>query len=56
MVYRNTIDPLLERDVQDVFITDLELQGQTLLVEDEKSRCFSINLKTNTVRQSTCHP
>lgn len=50
-VFHNQIDPSLERDVQDVFITDLTLQGATLLVKDEKARVFSIDLKTRTVKE-----
>jgi hypothetical protein len=50
-VFHNQYDPSLENDVQDVFITDLALQGVTLLVKDEKSRMFSIDLKTRTVKE-----
>jgi len=45
-VFDTPIDPKLEEDVQWVFITDLKLSGSALLVEDEKGRCYSINLDT----------
>jgi len=43
-VVHNEIDPRMERDVQDVYITDLSLAGSALLVRDEKSRCYKVPL------------
>lgn len=49
------IDQKLEEDIQWVFITDLKSDGDSLLVRDEKGRCFAIDLSTHTVkRKSWC--
>jgi len=50
-VFEIEIDPKLERDVQDVFITDLKLQGNSLIVRDERFRCYSVNLETRIVKR-----
>src|SRR5580693_1373451 len=50
-VVHNEIDPRMERDVQDVYITDLSLAGSALLVRDEKSRCYKVNLTTKQVEK-----
>jgi hypothetical protein len=49
-VYENKIDPNLERDVQDVFITSLKKSGKLLEVIDEKGRHYSVDPKTRQVR------
>jgi outer membrane protein assembly factor BamB len=55
-VVHNEIDPRMERDVQDVYITDLKLAGSALLVRDEKSRCYTVNLTTKLVeKRLSCH-
>lgn len=52
----NEHDPRLEEDVQDVYITDLKAIKGALLVRDEKSRCYSIDLLTKRVnKQLWCH-
>jgi len=53
-VFHVHIDPWMERDVQDVFITDLKLVDNTLFVRDEKSRCYSIDLAGRQVRKRQC--
>jgi hypothetical protein len=50
-VYWVTVDPNLERDVQDVYITKLEVAGGGLLVTDERDRQFLVDLKTRAVRR-----
>lgn len=45
-VYHVWIIPLLEEDVQWVFISNMEVQGGTLLVKNEKGHSFRLNLKT----------
>lgn len=50
-VFDTPIDPRMEEDVQWVFITELKLSGDFLLVEDEKGRCFAINLTTRGVKR-----
>lgn len=50
-VYKTQYDSKLERDVQDVFITEIELNilGTVLTVTDELKRKYEINLKTREV-------
>jgi hypothetical protein len=50
-VFHTKINPSLEEDVQWVFITDMKLAGHSLLVKDEKSRCYVINLETKAVER-----
>lgn len=45
------IDPKMEEDVQWIFITDLKLSGNALLVRDEKDRCFAVDLTTRAVKK-----
>jgi hypothetical protein len=48
-IFETKIEPFLEEDVQWVLITRLELKGNSLLVQDEKSRCYQIDLATRHV-------
>jgi ribosomal protein L24 len=50
-VYKTKYDSRLEKDVQDVFITEIELDisGTVLMVTDELKRKYEINLKTREV-------
>jgi hypothetical protein len=50
-VFDTPIDPKLEEDVQWVFINELKVSGDFLLVKDEKGRCFAINLTTRGVNR-----
>jgi len=43
-----------EEDNQWVFISDLKLTGNSLLVRDEKNRCYSILLNTRRVNKVEC--
>lgn len=49
-VYDTKIDPALERDVQDVFITELRKHGQYLEVTDEKGRHYRVDVKKRSVQ------
>lgn len=49
-VFHTSIKPDLEEDVQWVFITHLQLSGNSLLARDEKSRCYRIDLSTRVVK------
>lgn len=50
-VYDVTYDPDLESDVQDVFITTLELETENLLhVVNELDEHYLVNIETQTVR------
>ncbi|HWX38724.1 MAG TPA: hypothetical protein VNY09_05755 [Candidatus Sulfotelmatobacter sp.] len=53
-VFHNHIKFWIEEDVQWVFITDLKLAGTSLLVRDERARCYSVNLKTKATRKTEC--
>jgi hypothetical protein len=48
-IYKTRYNPLLETDVQDVFITKLFLEDDTLIVADEKNRTFHLDLRTRHV-------
>jgi outer membrane protein assembly factor BamB len=48
-IYRVKIDPALERDVQDVFITSLALDHGNLLITDERTRRYALELTTRKV-------
>ena len=53
-VFHNIIKFWMEEDVQWVFITDLKLVDNTLLVRDEDARCYSVELKTRGVKKLRC--
>lgn len=44
-----------EKDVQWVFITGLKLDGNALLIRDERSRCYRLDLTKKRVKRVTCH-
>lgn len=48
-VYTVEIDPNLEKDVQDVFITKLKIDNGRLIVTNEHNDRYSIDLKTQEV-------
>lgn len=52
-VYKTDYNPALEKDVQDVFITSLSFDKvhNLLIMADEKSRVFVLNLTTKKVTQ-----
>lgn len=45
----------MEEDVQWVFITDLQFDANALLIRDEKSRCYRLELNKKRVKKDTCH-
>lgn len=45
----------MEEDVQWIFITDLKLDANALLIRDEKSRCYRLDLNKKRVEKETCH-
>ena len=51
VIYTKEIDPNLEEDVQWVFITELAVQGNKLLVTNEKNDQYSLDLKTKAVEK-----
>ena len=57
VIYRIRYAPDLERDVQWVFITEIQAKGGKLLVTNELSEKFEMNLSTGRVRALTpLHP
>jgi hypothetical protein len=48
-VYSVIINPLVERDVQDVFITSLQVRAGGLLVSNEAGRTYELDLRTGRV-------
>jgi hypothetical protein len=52
LVYQTQYDKKEESDVQDVFITSIEVSpdGMSLLVTNERKRRFSINLSDHSVK------
>src|SRR5262245_30202122 len=53
-VFHNRIKFWVEADAQWVYITDLKLGNNSLLVRDERSRCYSVDLTKRRVRRCEC--
>ena len=53
-IFETKIEPFLEEDVQWVFITRLAFKENSLLVQDEKSRCYRVDLMTRHVTKKSC--
>ncbi|MDX1563813.1 MAG: hypothetical protein R3236_00340 [Phycisphaeraceae bacterium] len=43
-------DPNLERDIQDTFITQMKLDGQKMLISNERGSKYELDLKTLAVK------
>jgi hypothetical protein len=43
-----------EEDNQWVYISDLKLEPNALLIKDERERCYSLDLNTRRVKQEHC--
>ncbi len=48
-IYRVRVDPSLERDVQDVFITSLTLRDGSLVIANERGERYALDLSTRKV-------
>lgn len=48
-IYTVHINPALERDVQEVFITSLAVERGTLLIANERGESFAVDLATRRV-------
>ncbi len=55
-IFRNEISPLMETDVQWVFIKGLRLAGNFLYVTDERSSLYSLDLATQRVKDLSSDP
>lgn len=53
-VFHTYVKPWIEEDVQWVFITDLRLLNNSLLVRDEKDHCYAVDLGTHQVQKTSC--
>ena len=53
-VFHIHVKPWIEEDNQWVFISDLKLVDNALLVRDEMSRCYQVDLATKHVKKSNC--
>jgi hypothetical protein len=51
-IFKNTIDPRLEEDVQWVFIKALNVEDNLLLVTSESGRRYQVDLKAHTIKES----
>ncbi len=54
-VYSVFINPFMERDVQDVFITTLKVKNGRLLVSNEAGKTFRVDLRTGHVEGTTLY-
>jgi len=53
-IFHIQLKPMLEEDVQWVFIEDLRLLDKALSVRDEKSRCYRLDFATRRVEKTSC--
>ena len=53
-IFRTHVKPWIEEDNQWVFITNLRLNGRTLVIRNEKARCYYLDLVTKHVKKRTC--
>lgn len=53
-LFHNRIRFWIEEDNQWIYITDLKLATNSLLVRDERPRCYSVDLVTRRVRKFGC--
>ena len=44
----------IEEDVQWVYITDLRITGDVLLVRDERAKCYAVGLRDKRVKSASC--
>ena len=53
-VFHNRIEFWIEEDNQWVFISDLKLSGNSLLIRDEKARCYLIDVAKRHRKKQSC--
>ena len=53
-IFHIHVKPWIEGDNQWIFISDLKLLDSALLVRDERSRCYRVDLATRHVTKITC--
>jgi hypothetical protein len=50
-IFRNFINPVVEEDVQWIFIKSLRIEDTKLIVVDERDRAYSVNLLTRKAKR-----
>jgi hypothetical protein len=50
-IFRKRLFPLLEHDVQWVFMKQMQLEGGRLILTDERGKTYSLDLKTRKVKR-----
>lgn len=50
-IYEIEYDPDLEKDVQWVFISGLNIEGESLIITDERNKRYALDLKTREMRE-----
>jgi hypothetical protein len=53
-IFRVHIKPWIEEDNQWVFISGMKLEGNNILLENEESHCYFLEIKTTQVRKTPC--
>jgi hypothetical protein len=53
-IFHIHLKPWIEGDNQWVFISGLRLNGKNILVQDERSHCYSLDSMTRRVRKVPC--
>jgi hypothetical protein len=53
-IFHIHVKPWLEEDNHWIFISDLKLLDDALLVRDERSRCYRVDLASRHVQKSRC--
>jgi hypothetical protein len=53
-VFHKQIMPWIEADVQTVYISNLQLSDDSLLVENEASHCYRVSFANRKVRKTEC--
>jgi hypothetical protein len=54
-ISRIHIKPWIEEDNQWVFISELKLDGNALIVKDERGRCHRVDLRNRHVKKQPCN-
>ncbi len=55
-LFRTCICPLLEHDVQWVFIKQMRLEGERLIFVNERGKAYALDLKTRKVKKLKTQP
>ena len=53
-IYTVRVNPALEFDVQQIFISGLKLAGERLLIRDEAGRCYQLDISKRSANGVSC--